>query len=121
MITYLECSTNNKAETVYTAFCTAISKYGLPSRIRSDYGRENVEVARHMLQYRGLHRNSVITGSSTHNQRIERFWKDMHSSITKMYYRLFYYLEHQGVLDPLSEIHLFFAEIRVPAENKERS
>lgn len=107
MITFLKCSTNNRAETVYEKFLTAIQEFGLPSRVRCDYGKENYDVARHMLQYRGLHRNSVITGCSTHNQRIERLWRDLHASVTKMYYRLFYFLEHHSVLDPLNEVHLY--------------
>ena len=28
----------------------------------------------------------MITGCSTHNQRIERLWRDMHKSATVMYY-----------------------------------
>ena len=46
-------------------------------------------------------------GSSTHNQRIERLWRDLHQSVTKMYYQLFYFFEHHGLLDPLNEVHLY--------------
>jgi hypothetical protein len=49
----------------------------------------------------------MITGASIHNQRIERLWRDVHQSVTILYYRLFYFLESQQLLDPLNEIHLY--------------
>ena len=107
MIVYMECSTNNAADTVLNAFVRGVENYGLPSRVRCDFGRENTKVARHMLQHRGLHRNSVITGNSTHNQRIERLWRDLHSCVTKLYYRLFYFLEDHGLLDHTNPLCLY--------------
>ena len=107
MIVYLGCSTNNQATTVYRLFIAAAERFGLPSRVRSDFGGENILVARHMIRNRGTNRGSFITGSSTHNQRIERLWVDMRRSVTFLYYRLFYFLEQQGMLDPLNEVHLY--------------
>ncbi len=119
MVVFLKCSTNNEARTVHRLFTAAAERFGLPSRVRSDFGGENYLVARHMLRHRGANRSSMITGSSTHNQRIERLWVDMHRSVTVLYYRLFYFLEQQGLLDALNEIHLFALHyIYVPRLNQ---
>ncbi len=107
LVLYLHCASNNKATTVYELFLNAIQRHHLPSRVRSDQGMENILVARHMIEKRGAQRNSMITGSSTHNQRIERLWRDMHQGVTLMYYKLFYFMEHHGLLDPLNEQHMF--------------
>ena len=61
----------------------------------------------------------MLTGSSTHNQRIERLWRDMHRSATVLYYRLFYFMEHQGLLEPMNEQHLWALHyIYIPRINR---
>ena len=79
LITFLKASTNNRSDTVLSAFTTAIDEFGLPSRIRVDRGGENILVAQFMLHHpqRGPDTRSVIVGRSVHNQRIERLWRDL--------------------------------------------
>lgn len=75
MITYLSCSNNNRSTTVYKLFLGAVEKLGVPSRVRSDKGGENILVCQFMIAVRGTGRGSHIAGSSVHNQRIERLWR----------------------------------------------
>lgn len=104
---FIQCSNNNRASTVYKSSLRAVQRYGLPSRIRCDQGGENILVSQHMLHHRGSERRSVLVGSSVHNQCIECLWRDMHRSITGMFYRLSYFLEHHNLLDPINEVHLY--------------
>ncbi len=106
LIVYLKASTDNKAETVLKQFKEAVEKYNLPSRVRSDQGLENLEVARLMLAERGLNRGGIITGSSVHNQRIERLWRDVNKVVISRFLNIFLYLEYIQWLDPDDEIHL---------------
>lgn len=119
LIIYLRCTSNNKASTVYEMFLDAVIKFNLPSRVRSDQGLENVGVATYMMEKRGTERRSMLTGSSTHNQRIERLWRDMHACVTILYYKLFYFMEDQDLLNPLEELHMWALHyIYIPRINR---
>lgn len=106
-VVYLQCSNNNRADTVLKLFLEACGEFGTPSRVRCDQGVENYDVGRYMLQVRGLNRGSIITGSSIHNQRIERLWRDVHRLIVTTFKSIFLYMEDEGILDPLDNLHLF--------------
>ena len=72
-----------------------------------------------MIEHRGADRHSMITGSSTHNQCIERLWRDMHKSVTVLFYKLFYFMEQNGLLDHLNEKHLWALHyVFIPRINK---
>ena len=84
-----------------------------------DQGWENILVARHMLEYRGAQRKSMLTGSSIHNQRIEQLWRDLFRCAIQLYYRLFYFLEDQDKLVPSNQQHFYALHyVYLPRINK---
>ena len=107
MVVYLACSTNNRSLTVYRLFRDATAEYGVPSRVRSDKGGENILVCHFMISVRGTNRASHIAGSSVHNQRIERLWRDVYRCVCSTYHELFYAMEANGILDPENQDDLF--------------
>ena len=54
----------------WTVLFKAVQTYGLPSRVRSDRGRENVGISLFMLNHsqQGPGRGSMLVGRSMHNQ-----------------------------------------------------
>ena len=53
LITFMKCSCNNRKETVKNLFEDALPVFGIPSRIRTDKGGENVLIWQRMEELRG--------------------------------------------------------------------
>ena len=106
-VVYLHASDNNSADTVSNLFRAAVGQCGWPSRVRSDRGGENIDVARLMVTVRGTGKRSHLVGSSVHNQRIERLWRDTFRCVCRFFYFLFYEMEDLGILDPDRDNDLF--------------
>ena len=127
LITFLHASDNNRADTVGELFTEAVGMHGWPSRVRADWGGENV-VVRELMEsnrgkMRGKHRSrqqevilayvyfhtlgSFIAGRSVHNQRIERLWRNLWDWTVSVIYSHFCYFEQQGVLNVDDELDLW--------------
>ena len=86
--------------------------------MRTDLGGENVDVWQLMSEEHHS-TSAVITGSSTHNERIERLWNDVRRSVSEEFRCLFYQLEQEGSLEPLNETDIFCLHyVFVPRINK---
>lgn len=66
---YVVVASDNKADTALHAFLKGVREYGLPKRVRTDKGKENIKIAEYMLRAHGVQSGSHITGRSVHNQR----------------------------------------------------
>ena len=118
-ITYLKSVDNNRAATVLQIFCDGVSRFGLPDCIRSDYGGENVDVWRSMIASHNNDYSCVLTGSSVHNERIERMWRDVNRCVTSTFADTFRILEQDQILDPLNEVDLYCLHyLYIPRINK---
>ena len=84
----LVCTNNNKADTLLDCFMAAVNEYGLPSRVRTGKGLENAQIADYMIEKGGTDRGSIITGRSTHNQRIERLWRYVFQGVLSFFFFL---------------------------------
>jgi hypothetical protein len=62
LIIYLLCSNNKRAATVSGAFLHAVAKYGWPSRVRGDWGKENNKVEELMIEHWGEYHRAYLRG-----------------------------------------------------------
>ena len=106
LVTFLKCSTNNRASTVLDSFIAATQNFGLPKKLRTDLGGENVEAWDYMVSHHG-DESCIITGSSVHNERIERMWRDVSRSVITPFKEIFVHMEDQEILDITNDVDLF--------------
>ena len=96
-----------------------IEKYGVPIRVRTDYGGENCLVWEQMYEKRGFDSKPVIAGSSVHNERVERLNFDINTQVSSVYKTIFMDLENRGVLDFENDTDLFCLHyVFMPTINK---
>ena len=81
LVVFLRCSSNNRAATVANLLLGATTEFCWPSRMRTDKGGENSEVARLLVEKRGEGRGIILQSSSVHSQRIERLWRDIRKMV----------------------------------------
>ena len=97
---YMRCSDNNRASTVAEYFTEAIEVMQVaPTRVRTDHGLENSLVWSVMQNHKDGETDPVVVGSSVHNQRVERFNRDLNRSIRTKYGDIFYDLENDRLLN----------------------
>ena len=106
-ITYLKCADNNRATTVLDLFYKAVPRFSLPNYVRSDNRGENVGIWKCMILSHSNDYSHVLTGSSVHNKRIERMWRDVHRCIASTSADTFMSVESEDDLDPLNEVDLY--------------
>ena len=132
MIRYLQCNNNNLAATVLHLFLNTISIHCLPSRVRADFSVKKVDVAQFILDCPegDIKRESFIAGTfvhnresyvarfmldcpeggvkkeSLHNQCIEGLWDEVIRCVVRHFRNIFLFLENEGFLDLLNEVHL---------------
>lgn len=64
----------------------------------------------------------LVIGKSTHNQRIERLWRDVFEGVLVLFYQLFYDMERCAILDASNDLHLWCLHfVFIPLINRHMS
>ena len=89
LVSHLKITSDNKAISAQRVFIAGLRIFGFPSRIRVDGGSE-FKLARGLMNLlNGDDHKSALTGSSVHNQRIERLRSDVYTEVLVKYYKRF--------------------------------
>ena len=62
-ITCIKCATNNQAVTALGAFNEGVAVFGVPDKVRTYHGGDNIEIWRYMIISHGNDTECVVTGS----------------------------------------------------------
>jgi len=90
--------------TIIPFFATATIQYGLPSRVRSDFGYENLFIAMVMNAICGLNRESHMTSRSRQSMRL---WVNIFKEVIHFFHNEFTAMEEDKLLDINNEKHIF--------------
>ena len=98
-IVFLKCSITIAQQQCLVFLLLVFHNLGLPDRVRSDHGGENIRVWQYYT--------AVITGSSVHNERVEGLLRDVHRCIliASIFTTTFRSLESNEKLD--AEVDLY--------------
>ena len=77
----LKFSNNNKDLPAHRLFKEAMSNHIEPLQAGGDKGSENRIISKHMVIFCGTQCKGYMWGRSTHNTRIERFWREYSANV----------------------------------------
>ena len=92
------CESNNEGSIGLKAFELAGKSFGLPARVRGDFGTENKDLTSFMRSTQG-YEGAYIQEPSVHNQRIERLHYDTTKCVLSLFINLFLFMENIFILD----------------------
>lgn len=104
---YLTIMDNNRSKSTMQLFDAAVKEHQVPAAVYCDHGGENVRIADFMHANRPDDEfDPVKVGSSKHNTRIERLWRDARNVVLDFYITLFRSYEKDGML--LTDVRTMF-------------
>lgn len=105
--------TNNDPKVIGYYFLEPVEKHGfLPTILRTDRGTEATLMADLQVVMRYDHTDenvgskSYIQGRSTHNQRIEAYWRQFRQHMGDFYIHLFKSMENKGLINIADPLHI---------------
>ena len=98
-VMWLKFSNNNRGNTSRDLIKEAISTCITPLKVRGDKRSENLLISKHLVMLSNRLYRGCAGGRSTHNTRIESFWREHNASVMNCFRNNFERLEDLGQLD----------------------